>query len=110
MPVVTKDDAREIARKLRRDAPKTAGRQKFVVTETEGRDHTLVKLSYAGRVIGQYGIRRGSRRDAGHGGLLGQIHLTARQAYDFAKCHLTVDGYIDILVEKHQVPAAPPPL
>ncbi len=101
MSQITKNGAEEIEEKLRKKAPKKSGRQKFEVTTREGREHTIVAISYEGVFVGQYGIKRGSRRDAGHGWVPDQIHLTPHKAHELATCSMSVDGYLDVLVEKN---------
>jgi hypothetical protein len=106
MSNLTKDDAEEIARKLRRGRP-TIGRQRFEVVEQSRGGYRWISISYGGRRLARYGIKHGSRRNAGHDWIPGQIHLSDSEAYDFAKCHLSIDGYIDILARKNIVAARP---
>jgi hypothetical protein len=102
MPDITTDDAEAIADKLTRDAPTEVGHQRFRIEVKEGRGHRIVKVWYGGRRIGQYGIQRASACKR-HNYVAGQLHLSRKQAYDLAKCPLTVDGYITILEEKREI-------
>ena len=104
MPNLVKDDAYEIAKKLRRKLPTKPGREKFSITETNGRKHILITVSYRGRMIAEYGIKHSPDRNAGHNWIPEQLHLTQRQGFDLAKCTLSVDGFIDILIENGQIP------
>jgi len=102
MPDIMTDDAEAIAKKLMRDAPKQPGRQPFRVDVSEGRGHQHVKVWYADRWIGQYGIQRSSKSKR-HNYVAEQLHVSRKEAYDLAKCPLDVDGYIRILEEKREI-------
>jgi hypothetical protein len=103
MPKLVKEHAREIAKKLARQAPMKPRRQRFTITEREGRKHTVITVFYGSVRVGAYGIKRSPDRNAGHMWIADQIHLSPAQALDFAECGMTVDQYIDILVEKGQI-------
>ena len=104
MPNLVKDDAYGIAEKLRKKAPTRPGREKFSVTQSNGGKHILIAISYRGRLIAEYGIKHSPDRNAGHNWIPEQLHLTQREGFDLAKCPLTVDRYIDILIEKGEIP------
>jgi hypothetical protein len=100
MPQLNKDDAWEIEKKLRRKAPKAPGREKFSISQFEGGSHTWVVVDYRGRRLAEFGIKRGSRRDAGHGWIPDQLHLSPHEASELAQCPLTVDEYINLMVQR----------
>jgi hypothetical protein len=102
MPDITADDAKAIADKLTRDDPTEPGRRRFRIEVKEGRCHRIVKVWYGDRHIGQYGIQRASAYKR-HNYVAEQLHLSRKQAYDLAKCPLTVDGYITILEQKREI-------
>ena len=91
MPNLVKDDAYEIADKLKRKAPTKAGREKFSVTQSNGAKHILIAVFYRGRRMAEYGIKHSPDRNASHNWIPEQLHLTQRQGFDLAKCTLTVD-------------------
>ena len=102
MPNIMTQEAEEIVNKLNRDDPEQPGHQKFDIQIKDGRKHKLVKVNYNNRCIGQYGIQRSSK-PKNHNYIAEQLHLSRKDAYELAKCPLSVDAYIDILVEKEQV-------
>ena len=104
MPHIMTTEAREIARKLDRDVPVQPGRQPFRVEFRHGRNHaTIVKIWYGDHWIGQYGFHRHTREQR-RNYIAGQLYLSVRDAYDLAKCPLTVDDYITILEDKGEIP------
>jgi hypothetical protein len=113
MPSLLKDDAIEIAKKLEKQKSKKSGRESFVIASRNGGKHIIITISYGDKHIAEYGIKRSPDRNAGHDWIPKDMHLTKRQGYEFAKCTLTIDKYIDILIEKDlidkesQLPSAP---
>lgn len=102
MPNIMTEDAAAIVRKLERDSSASADRPRFRVEVKEGRSHAIVKLWFADRHIGQFGIQRSSSSKR-HNYVAEQLHLSRLDAYRLAKCPLDVDGYLAILEEKGQV-------
>ena len=102
MPDIMTEDAEAIVGKLTRDTPKQPGHQRFRVEVKSGRGHEIVKVWYGQQYVGQYGIQRSSKPKR-HNYIAAQLHLSRNDAYDLAKCPLTVDGYISILEAKHEI-------
>lgn len=102
MPSILKTEAEQIADKLKSQAPKKAQREKFLIEKQQGSKHTLIIIYYGGIRIGQYGIRRGNKEQS-HNFVPSQIYLSQTQAYNLAKCPLSVDDYIDILIERGEI-------
>ncbi len=102
MPDIMTEDAKDIARKLTRDVPTQPGHEPFRVEVSDGRQHTVVKVWYRDRRIGQYGIQRSSQSKR-HNYVAEQLHLSRTDAYNLAKCPLDVDEYITILEDKGEV-------
>ncbi len=73
--------------------------QKLHLALSERRRHTRVIVELEGRVVGQYGIQRGSR-DKSHNYIAQQIHLTGREARDLANCPMSREDYITSLRER----------
>jgi hypothetical protein len=65
-PELTREHADKIVRKLK-------------ATVEAGRAHDLAIVHYQGTPVVQFGIRRASRKDEGHGHLSGQLSLPAFQ-------------------------------
>lgn len=99
MPNITKDQAEAILKKLV-SAPANPDRDRFSIEHRAGKSHDIYKLQYQGIWIGQFNIRRGSKRNLPHNFIADQLHLTRAQGLDFAQCMLSIDGYVDLLIAK----------
>lgn len=86
---LTKRHARAIAKKLG-----TVPHQK------KGRPHELHQVFEDGKVIAFFGIRHGSKKDAGHGHLPSALHLTPRDTRLLADCPMSRKEWIGKLKEK----------
>jgi hypothetical protein len=93
-PQITKEHAERIRIKL----------QASVVTKRKA--HDMAQVFYNGVLIVQFGIRRGSRKDLGHGHLPDTLHISPRQTLDLAICPLSRDGYFEILKDRGFMPKA----
>ena len=92
--MITKDHAVKIAAKLR-------------ATFRQGANHDIAVIEYEGRRVAQFGIRRGSRHDAGHDHIPASIYVSARAALDLARCPMSYEQWIEVLREKGWIgPAA----
>jgi hypothetical protein len=85
--MITKDHAAKIAAKLH-------------ATFRQGGNHDIAIIEYEGQRIAQFGIRRGSRRDAGHDHIPASIYVSVRSALDLARCPMSYEQWIDVLREK----------
>lgn len=63
----------------------------------EGREHTLAILYVDNVRIGQFGIRRGSRKDQGHDYIPRQIFFPAGDCLRLAECTLNRPDWIKAL-------------
>jgi hypothetical protein len=97
MPTITKELAECISPKLRRS-------RLFEVTTEKGSLHDIVVIRFDGTKIAQFGIKRGSKKDAGHGWIPDQLFLSNTQAYNLAKCPLSAAEYLQILRDKGHIP------
>ena len=88
--MLTGDDARAIADKLKADR------------KTSGTRHENVQFRYNGVLIFSFGIRRGSG-DHGHNFIPSQMHISQKQCREFRRCTISLDAYINILIEKDLV-------
>lgn len=66
----------------------------------EGRKHTIATLYEAGRMVGSFGIRRGSREEP-HDYIPKQIHLTQQQCRQLYDCTLSRENVIELLRGKN---------
>jgi hypothetical protein len=55
---------------------------------------------YRGELIVQFGIRRGSSKDIGHGHLPEDLSLTPHQVLELARCPLSYDEWVSLMREK----------
>jgi hypothetical protein len=85
--MITREHAAKIAAKLR-------------ATFRTGGNHDIAVIEFEGRRIAQFGIRRGSRRDAGHDHIPASIYVNARSALDLARCPMSYEQWIEVLREK----------
>jgi hypothetical protein len=97
-------EAEEIAKKLDRQQPEKPNRHSFSVAKEKGKRHLLIKISYDGKFLFQYGIRNGSGQQ-GHDYIPEQLRLSKPQAYDLAKCPFSVDDFIDHLIAIGEIEA-----
>ena len=85
--MLNKDDAQKIAKKLKaRIHPGSA--------------HDIAVIEYDGKHVADFGMRRGSRRDQGHGHIPRDIHLNLRDALSLAQCTLSYEQWIQRMKEK----------
>jgi hypothetical protein len=63
------------------------------------RHHTHVRFWHDGKVVIQFGIRRGSG-ELGHGHLPKNMQLSQPECRQFRICTLSVERYIEILKKK----------
>jgi phosphoenolpyruvate synthase/pyruvate phosphate dikinase len=82
-----KSDAQAIAKKLKATFPKK-------------KKHDIAVVSYAGKAIVQFGIRRGSGK-LGHDYIPSQIHVTNQQARDLVLCPMSYEDWVSAMKEKH---------
>lgn len=88
---ITKDDANSIAKKLRAEVDKTR------------RAHDYALIWHKGELIAKFGIRRGSRRDLGHGHIKQQLFLTQKQVRDLAQCPMSREDWISEMRDKGKI-------
>jgi len=80
-----------------RDAKAIA--KKLNATIIDGKRHDIAVINYGGKMIGQFGIRRGSG-SLGHDYIPGQIHVTNQQARLLVQCPMSFDDWVAVLKKK----------
>jgi hypothetical protein len=70
--------------------------------EIGSRIHTNVRFWHNGKVVIQFGIRRGSR-ELGHGHLPKDMKISQMECREFRKCNISVDAYVEILKSKGHI-------
>jgi hypothetical protein len=93
---ITKAHAEAIAAKLQAEV-RTSGA------------HSIASVWYRGVRIASFGIRHGSRRDAGHGHVPRELFISPYKCRELAICTLTVDAWLDILRGRNLLPEDEPP-
>ena len=88
MTVITKELALAIAKKLQ------------ATMDTRPKVHDIAVIEYNGKMIARFGIRRGSRKDAGHDHIPTDLHVTPRDARLLGQCPLSREDWIKIMSEK----------
>lgn len=79
-------------------AEKIAGKLGAVIEA--GAKHNLAKIYYKNMKVAQYGIQRGSKKDAPHSYIPGQIFVSKKDCLRLAQCPLSRDGWLEILKSK----------
>ena len=82
-------DARAIAKKLN-------------ATFEKGAKHDIAVIRYDGKIVGQFGIRRGSG-SLGHNHIPGQIHVNSQQARLLVQCPMSFEDWVVVMKEKNQI-------
>ena len=65
-----------------------------------GRRRDLAKVYHEGKLVAQFGIRRGSDRNMLHNYIAPQLHVSQREAYLLGKCPLSREEWLDIMRSK----------
>jgi len=91
MPEITKELALKIAKKLNAE---------IVIREGA---HDIALVRHEGKLVAQFGIRRGSKKDAGHDHVPEQIFLRPRQARLLGQCPLSREEWVRILTDKGMI-------
>lgn len=89
MTIVTKELAEKIATKL--------GAEKH---PKKNRPHDLYVVFHNGVRVAQFGICRGSKKNAGHDFIASKIHVSPHEARLLGRCPISLDDWIRILKEK----------
>lgn len=85
--MINKEDAEAIADKLK-------------ARLEEKTNHTVAQFWHNGRLVIWFGIRRGSKKDLPHEYIPSQMKLTQKQCVLFRSCKISLESYVDILIEK----------
>jgi hypothetical protein len=94
--IITKELAIKIADKLKAE-------QHY----KKGRPHDLYVVSYGGKTVAMFGIRRGSEKDKGHDHIPGKIHLGKHDAKLFAQCDHSYEFWVEEMKKKGIIPREP---
>jgi hypothetical protein len=88
--MLTRDHANEIARKLGAEINKK-------------RAHQIAVIYVNGKFIASFGIRHGSKRDAGHDHIPRDIYFPPNKCLRLAQCSLNLPDWIKSLKEQGKI-------
>ena len=83
--MLNKTDALKIAKKLGAEITKNT------------KAHDIAEVFHGGLLIAKFGIRRGSRKDIGHGHIPKELYMTPRNCAELARCTIQRDEWIEML-------------
>lgn len=89
MSVITKELALKIAEKLQ-----------ATIKQRPNKAHDIALVYHEGRIIAQFGIRRGSRKDLGHDYIPRDLHIRTKEAKLLGQCPLLREDWLRIMSEK----------
>lgn len=95
-PELTKEHADKVVKKLK--ASVDTGRRS---------GHDLATVYYNDEPVLSFGIRRGSRKDTGHGHLTEDLYLSAHQVQRLANCPMSYEEWLEKMIEKGVIVADP---
>ena len=91
MKTITKEHARKIAKKL------------GAIIDTTPKAHDIVTIFHKGVRIASFGIRRGSKKNAGHGHIPVELSLSRHDTLRLANCTLSKDEWIQMLIDEGHI-------
>ena len=89
MPIITKQLAKAIAKKLKAE-----------IRVRKNKAHDMADLYHKGRYVTTFGIRRGSRKNLGHDHIPNLIHLGPHDTRLLGLCPFSRDDWIKTLTGK----------
>lgn len=91
--MLTKEHAKKIADKLE------------ARIHTGGKAHDIAAIYYAGKIVAQFGIRRGSKKDAGHDHIPRALSFSPNKCLGLANCPVSRDEWIQRMRELGKLPS-----
>lgn len=88
MSGITKQHAQRIAGKLHAEI------------DTSRRRHDYALVSHGGKLVVEFGIRRGSKKDLGHGHIASQLGLSQRDTLLLSQCSITEGEWVEMMKKK----------
>ena len=90
MPIITKELAQKIVKKLHARPLSTKGR----------RAHDIMGVEFEGKVVAHFGVRHGSGKDEGHNHIPSSLYLSPHDARRLGQCPLSWKDWIEKLRAK----------
>jgi hypothetical protein len=94
MQNLNRDHADKIAKKLK-------------ARKHQGSAHEIAVIEYDGKYITEFGLRRGSKKDQGHGHVPASIYLSLRDALALAQCSLSYEDWVQRMKDKGVIKEEP---
>lgn len=91
-PLVTREHADRIVSKLKASVDRGRGA------------HDLANVYYQDNLVLQFGIRRSSRKDTGHGHLPEDLHLSPHHTLRLANCPMSYEEWVERMKQKKVIP------
>lgn len=104
MPSITKSLAIAIYKKLG-TAPTSKDLPTLVVSVHPGKKHQIVQVLCNGNWVAQFGIKNGSKMEAGHGWIPAQLFLSSNDIFQFGKCKKSIDWLLEEWQKLDKIPA-----
>ena len=98
MAQITKEHARKIAKKLKAKNGSCAGSV-----------HDIALIYHDGKVVAHFGIRRGSKKNLGHGHIPRDLYLGPHDTLRLANCPLSKEQWIQMLKDQGVIVDDPQP-
>lgn len=80
---------------------------KLSATIKSGAKHEIAKIFHDNKLIAQFGICRGSKKDIPHDYVPEQLHLTKAQFMELVLCRISQSEWIALLIQKGIVEMMP---
>lgn len=99
MPTFTKEHAEDFSTKLRRQ-PKDSTLPRLQIVENTAGAHAIQQIWCGDKLIAQFGIKHGSKRNAPHGWVARELDLRPHYAVEFAICNVTIDAMLTLFADR----------
>lgn len=87
--MLNKADALKIAKKLGAEISKKTNA------------HDIAEVFYEDRLIAKFGIRRGSRKDIGHGHIPKELYMTPHDCAELARCTIEREEWLEMMRDQN---------
>lgn len=102
MSTFTKAHAEDAVKKLGR-SPADQQLPRLTVSEDRDAKHLKYKVWCNDQLIAYFGVKHGSKRNAGHGWIPESLGLSRRDALAFASCEMTIDELVQRFIDSGRI-------
>jgi len=64
------------------------------IYDTSAKAHDQAKVWHDGKLVAVFGIRRGSKKDLGHGHIPHELHITPKECRALADCSMSREHWV----------------